>query len=621
LAIHKVRRLALVAATVLVLGVALPLRAAAAAGFHTAWVDEDPWPTLPAGQQLSYTFHYRNTGTETWQRGVTGRQVNLGIAGDSRVFADAGMAVGWLAPDRPATTTEATVAPGAIATFTFTIRAPSGEGRYRIGVHPVLEGVVHLEDEGAYLLLTVDSGFHSKWVSESAWPTMDPGQTSAPVSVVFRNTGSRPWVKGDPGSQVNLGINGDDRSQSFLNAGWLSPDRVAAQTEASVAPGQTATFTFQLKAPSAAGTYQLHLRPVIDGVTWLEDEGVFMALASRGSGTPAVSATVIHSGLSSPWDIAFAPDGRMFVTERPGNILVFASGAANAPELANNPVANVRADGEGGVMGIALDPAFSANGFVYVCATRNDGGWVNQVLRYRASGDTLSFDGYVIRTGMLAAGNHDGCRIRFGGDGKLWVTMGEVGNPQFSQNPNSLNGKVLRVNPDGSVPSDNPIMPGAIARTVVYTMGHRNPQGIAFQPGTGLAFAIEHAHYVDHATGVSSHGTVTRLEAGGNYSWPNGSGFGYKVPVWQSRDNPYVAVSGGSFVSDPKWGAWTGNLFLGALAGTRLMRLAQNPDGTFTTAESLFVDTYGRLRGVSEGPDGALYVTGDEGIILRVSPQ
>ena len=615
------RRLAFIAAAIVVLGAGLPLRAAAATGFHTAWVDQDPWPTLAAGQQIAYTLHYRNTGTETWQRGVAGRQVDLGIAGDSHVFADAGIAVGWLAPDRPATTAESTVAPGAIATFTFTIRAPSGQGRYIIPVHPVLEGVTYLEDQGAYLLLTVDSGFHSRWVSESAFPTLDPGQTSALVSIAFRNTGSKTWVKGDPSSQVNLGINLDDRSQSFLNAGWPSPDRVAAQTEASVAPGQAATFTFQMRAPGIAGSYQLHLRPVIDGVTWMEDEGVFMALTARGRATPVVTATIVRRGLASPWDLAFAPDGRMLVTEKPGNILVFASGAVNAAQLSNNAVTNVRADGEAGVMGLALDPSFANNGFVYVCASRNDGGWLNQVLRYRMTGDSLAFDDYVIRTGMFAGGNHDGCRIRFGPDGKLWVTMGEVGNPQFSQNPMSMNGKILRVNSDGTIPSDNPIMPGTTARSLVYTMGHRNPQGIAFQPGTGQAFAIEHAHYVDHSSGVSSHATVMRLEAGGNYSWPNGSGFGYKVPVWQSRDDPFVATSGGAFVSDPKWGAWTGNLFLGALSGEMLIRLAPNADGSFSTAQLLYVGAYGRLRGPAEGPDGALYVTGDNGIILRVAPQ
>ena len=607
-------------AAVVMLAASLPFRAAAATGFHTAWLDQDAWPTLVPGAQVSYTFHFRNTGTEAWQRGVAGRQVDLAISGDSHAFADLGMAVGWLAPDRPATTVEQTVAAGAVATFTFTIRAPSTQGRYVIPVHPVLEGVAHLEDDGAYVVLTVDLGFHSQWVSESAWPTLDPGQTSAPLTVMFRNAGTRSWVRGDLRSQVNLGINGDDRTQAFLNAGWPSPDRVAIQNESSVAPGQTGSFTFQMRAPATAGTYQLHLRPVIDGLTWLEDDGVFMTVAARGGATPAVTATVVREGLSSPWDIAFAPDGRMFVTERVGNILVFASGAAGAAQLANSPVSNIRSDGEAGLMGIALDPAFSSNGFVYVCASRTDGGWVNQVLRYRMSGNVLAFDGYVIRTGMFAGGNHDGCRIRFGPDGKLWVTMGEVGNPQFSQNPSSLNGKILRVNADGSIPADNPVMPGMASRSAVYTMGHRNPQGIAFQPGTGLPFAIEHAHYVDHTTGVASHATVMRLEAGGNYSWPNGSGFGYKVPVWQSHNDPYVATSGGTFVADAKWAGWTGNLFVGALSGERLLRLAPNADGTFSTAQSLFVGTYGRLRGPTEGPDGALYVTGDGGIVLRVAP-
>lgn len=611
----------LVALAVLSTAVAQSPAAAAIPGFHAAWVDEDPWPTLAGGAQVAYTFHFRNTGTETWQRGVVGRQVDLAIRDDSHAFADLGMAVGWLAPDRPATTTEATVASGGLATFTFLLRAPLAQGQYTIAVHPVLEGVVHLEDEGAYLVVASDSGFHSRWQSESAFPSLQPGQTSAALGVVFRNAGTRTWTRGDPASQANLGISGDDRSVSALNAGWPTPDRVAVQAEAAVAPGGTATFTFQVKAPAAAGLYVLHLRPVIDGLTWMEDEGVYVAVRVGGTGAPALSAAVVRSGLATPWDIAFAPDGRMFVTERTGNVLVFASGAPDAPQLANNPIASIHAEGEAGAMGIALDPAFATNGLVYVCASRDDGGWVNQVLRYRATGSALAFDGYVIRTGMYAGGNHDGCRIRFGPDRKLWVTMGEVGNPMFSQNPSALNGKVLRVNPDGTIPADNPIMPGASGRSAVYTMGHRNPQGIAFQPGTGLGYAIEHAHYVDHTTGVASHATVMRLEAGGNYSWPYGSGFGYKAPVWQSRNSPYVATSGGSFVSDPKWAGWAGDLFLGALAGEMVLRLHPNVDGSFSLAQTLYVGTYGRLRGVTEGPDGALYVTGDDGIILRIAPQ
>src|SRR5207247_9072801 len=124
--------------------------------------------------------------------------------------------------------------------------------------------------------------------------------------------------------------------------------------------------------------------------------------------------------------------------------------------------------GAAGTRTIELEPAFATNNLLYVCASVTDAGqWLNQVLRYRMNGNTPIFDGYVIRSGMRANSNHDGCRIRFGPDGKLWVTMGDAGNPANAQNPNELNGKVLRVEADGSIPADNPIMPGAAARTAV----------------------------------------------------------------------------------------------------------------------------------------------------------
>src|SRR2546425_362555 len=527
----------------------LSQQASAAPGFHAAWVDQSPWPVLRPGATISYTLHFRNTGTETWQRGVAGRQVNLGVAGDSTAPADAGIAVGWLNANRVATTVEASVAPNAIGTFTFTLRAPVTPGTYRLPLHPIVEGVQHLEDEGVFVLVVSDLGFHSTWVSQSPYPTLQPGQTSQPLSLVFRNTGTQTWTRGVLGQEARLGINLDDAQWAPLAVNWPFPTRVAAQTEASVAPGATATFTFQVRAPQTAGTYSLHLRPVVDGAWWMEDQGVFLTITVPGlppatGNAPKLTTTVVQSTLSFPWDLAFAPDGRMFVTERAGNILVF------------------------------------------------------------------------------AGGNHDGCRIRFAPDGKLWVTMGEVGNTAFAQNPNSLNGKVLRVNPDGTIPEDNPILAGAFGKTAAFTMGHRNPQGIAFQPGTGLPFTSEHAHYTDSATGAHSHATVNLLKPGLNFSWPNGAGPGFTKPVWQSLDNPYVATSGNTFVSGASWGAWDGDLFLAALAGTMLLRLEQQPDGTYKTAGILFNGTYGRLRAAVQGPDGSLYLTTDNGSdrIIRVTP-
>src|SRR3989440_2841460 len=459
---RRTLRAALLAPVVLVSLLAQP--ALAAPGFHAAWVDQSPWPVLRPGAAVAYMIHFRNTGTETWQRGVAGRQVNLGVSGDSTAAADAGMAMGWLSANRVATTAETTVAPNAIATFTFTLRAPSTPGTYRLALHPVLEGVQHLEDEGVFVLVVSDAGYHSAWVSQSPYPTLQPGQVSTPLTIVFRNTGAQTWTKGVLGQEARLGINQDDAQWAALGVNWLSANRVAAQSETSVPPGANATFTFQVRAPQTAGTYSLHLRPVIDGTAWMEDQGVFLTITvPLPAGTvPRLAATVIRSGLAHPWDLAFAPDGRMFVTERVGNILIYASAAPNATQLANVfPVPNINASGESGLMSIELDPAFASNNLLYVCVSVNDSGqWLNQVLRYRMNGKSPAFDGYVLRFVMRANRNHDGCRIRFGPDGKLWVTMGDAGDTANGQNPNGLNGKVLRVNGDGTIPADNPIMAG-----------------------------------------------------------------------------------------------------------------------------------------------------------------
>src|SRR5262249_10536915 len=146
LAINEaVRALLAAVCAVLVAATLAPTPVAGATGWHSAWIDESAWPVLRPGATTSYTMHFRNTGTEPWQRGVAGRQVNLGVAEDSTAFADLGMAVGWLNANRVATTVEAVVQPGAIGTFTFMLRAPAAPGSYRLPLHPVVEGLQHLE--------------------------------------------------------------------------------------------------------------------------------------------------------------------------------------------------------------------------------------------------------------------------------------------------------------------------------------------------------------------------------------------------------------------------------------------------------------------------------------------
>ncbi|HUG55876.1 MAG TPA: PQQ-dependent sugar dehydrogenase [Candidatus Limnocylindrales bacterium] len=323
---------------------------------------------------------------------------------------------------------------------------------------------------------------------------------------------------------------------------------------------------------------------------------------------PGLADAPVPTGLQIPWDLAFAPDGRMFVTERAGRILIFESGEPNAARLATVAVPGVHAQGESGLMGIALDPDFSSNGFVYVCATRAEEGQLrNQVLRYRAERNTLTPDGFVIREGMRAGVIHDGCSIRFGPDGRLWVTMGDASMSQLAQDPASLNGKVLRVNADGSVPADNPLLPDTGAPSAVFTWGHRNPQGIAFQPGTGVPFLIEHGPDEDDEINV--------LRDGVNYGWPVVTGADperrFADPAWASG-SPTLATAGGTFLVGANWGTWAGSLIVATLKESDLRRFTVS-GGAVTPAEVLLDRKYGRLRTPVLGPDGHLYVTTSNG--------
>ncbi|OLC55931.1 MAG: hypothetical protein AUH85_07950 [Chloroflexi bacterium 13_1_40CM_4_68_4] len=248
--------------------------APAPSSFHARWLDQSPYPRIGPGDTADLTVRFVNTGTVTWQRGVSGEQVNLGVSGDST--ARAALGAGWLAANRVATTTEQSVPPGATATFSFSVRAPSQPGAYVIPLRPVADGVTWLEDYGVFVRVDVDLGFHSRWVSQSAFPTLRPNEVSGDLFVTFRNTGTREWVRGAPAQQANLGVTGDSTAWSGLGVGWYSPNRVAAQQEASVAIGQTGTFTFRVRAPAAPGTYLLPLRPVVDGTAWMEDEGVWL---------------------------------------------------------------------------------------------------------------------------------------------------------------------------------------------------------------------------------------------------------------------------------------------------------------------------------------------------------
>src|SRR5437867_71313 len=266
----------------------------AALAFHALPAEAVPVVAALPGKTVVASVRYRNIGLAPWLRGVPGRQVNLAVRGDSAQFADGKVAVGWLSPNRIATTDEDTVLPGQVGTFTFSLRAPYAVGVYQIPLRLVVEGLTWLEDDGATLSLVSDFGFHSQLVDQSRHPTLRPGETSSPLTVRLQNTGTRLWQRGVPNQQVNLGLAGDDRTLAALASGWPTADRVAIQSEASVAPGGIGTFTFRVRAPASPGRYVLRLRPVADGVTWLDDAGIVSlvtVLAPPGASLePPVSA-------------------------------------------------------------------------------------------------------------------------------------------------------------------------------------------------------------------------------------------------------------------------------------------------------------------------------------------
>ena len=245
-------------------------------GLHSAWVDQTALPALQPAQTQAVTLRFRNSGTKTWQKGVAASQVALGINGDNTTFAALGMNVGWPSANRVAVQNESAVPPGGIASFTFVIKAPFSGGLVRIPLRPVIDGVAWLEDQGVVVPVVTIVNYHSRWLTQSPYPTLRAGQVSGPLSISFLNTGSQTWTKGLLGQEARLGVNRDNETWAGLGVGWPSANRVAFQSEASVPPGAVGTFAFQVRAPTTPGLYAINLRPVIDAVTWMEDQGIFL---------------------------------------------------------------------------------------------------------------------------------------------------------------------------------------------------------------------------------------------------------------------------------------------------------------------------------------------------------
>ena len=322
-----------------------------------------------------------------------------------------------------------------------------------------------------------------------------------------------------------------------------------------------------------------------------------------GAQTPALSTEAVLRGLEAPWAIDFAPDGRIFLTERPGRIRIARDGQLQTAPWMTLEVADVS---EAGLLGLALDPQFAQNRFVYVAYTYRSatGRLVNRLVRLRddpATGrGTLD---RVLMDEVAGAPNHDGGRVRFGPDGRLYWTMGDAQQQDLAQDRASPNGKILRLNADGTIPGDNPL-----PNSPVYSVGHRNPQGLSWQPGTRRLYATEHGPSGGQGC---CRDEVNYIEPGGNYGWPVITGDerrdGMLPPVIHSGTSLTWAPGGAAFVSR---GPWAGSLVFTGLRGQALYRVVLDPNDPrkVVNFETLFERQFGRLRDVVEGPDGALYI-------------
>lgn len=309
------------------------------------------------------------------------------------------------------------------------------------------------------------------------------------------------------------------------------------------------------------------------------------------------------SGLEVPWSLVFTSPTRLLVTERPGRVRVIESGALQARPLA--VLEDVEASGESGLMGITVAPDYDRTRFVYLAyAYDASGGPRVRVSRYRDTGSALA-DRRVIIQDIPAARFHAGCRLRFGPDGKLYVTTGDATHREIAQDLKSLGGKTLRLEADGSFPADNPF-PGS----PVFSYGHRNSQGLDWEPRSGLQFQTEHGP--SGFDGPGGGDEVNIVEAGKNYGWPlvhhRQTRAGTVSPLLEYT--PAVAPSGASFSRGVLLPSFRGDFFFATLRGERLIRVRLDPGDPRRVAasEELFSGVYGRLRDVVSGPDGALYV-------------
>ena len=351
----------------------------------------------------------------------------------------------------------------------------------------------------------------------------------------------------------------------------------------------------------------------------------------------AFDVVTVASGLQTPWGLAFLPDGRMLVTERPGRLRVVSKAGALSPPVEGLPTLDAR--GQGGLLDVVLDPNYASNRLVYLAYAEPQADGTNNtaVLRGKfVDGPTAKLENVQVifhQAPSLASTLHFGCRLVFARDGKLFIALGErsitEGRMQ-AQRLDGLLGKVVRLNPDGSIPKDNPFVGRAGVRPEIWSLGHRNIQSAALHPVTGELWEVEH--------GTRGGDELNVVRKGKDYGWPTiAYGIEYRggpitggLTAKEGMEqplyywDPVIAPSGMTFYTGNLFPAWKGSLFIGGLGSTALVRLSLAGEKV-VGEERLLTDLQPkreRIRDVRQGPEGALYVLTDnpEGRILKLVP-
>jgi aldose sugar dehydrogenase len=342
------------------------------------------------------------------------------------------------------------------------------------------------------------------------------------------------------------------------------------------------------------------------------------------SDTGSFKAVKLYEELSNPWGMAWLPDGRMLVTERSGEILVFKGDKFTGEKLTGVP--EVFAEGQGGLMDIQVHPAYAQNGWIYITYSKPvTGGATTAVTRFKLRGNEVTDkqDVFMAKP-ALSANFHFGSRLVWDKAGFMYVSVGERGTQPKVQELNNDHGKIHRIYDDGRIPTDNPFAGEAGASKSIWTLGHRNPQGMVYDAASDRIWAVEH--------GPKGGDELNLIERGKNYGWPKTSyGINYDGSVLTPNKElpgitnpvrywvPSIGPCGMMLVTSDRYAGWKGNLMVGALAFRHVARVQLN-GAQYTTEEKLLQDI-GRVRHVAQSPDGYVYVlTEGPGQLVKLQP-